>query len=309
MIVQPDRKIVIGGGVGGDFGLARLNEDGSLDDTFGCQGGSGGGDPCGGKARIDMGGYDYLYALARAPNGWLYAAGASVVGGTIYAPVAQFNENGRLESCPPFPCENWPDGKAYPNWGARGAAYAIDARSDGQVVVAGEADGYFIWAQYSATNDTDPLTGSTDLVGPRDYVTAVKFTGWNSLVVAGRQAFHGDENFALAKFETTPNATADTPAGGPPGSTMIGGLRPNPSHGSARLDFDLGHVSRVEVAIYDVGGRRIRVIDAGELAAGHHEATWDGLSEEGAPVGAGVFFVRLRVDGRAAGDRRLVVLD
>jgi len=43
----------------------------SLDDTFGCAGGIGGGDPCDGKARIDMGGGDILYYASRYLEGAL----------------------------------------------------------------------------------------------------------------------------------------------------------------------------------------------------------------------------------------------
>ncbi|MDM7917052.1 MAG: FlgD immunoglobulin-like domain containing protein [Candidatus Eisenbacteria bacterium] len=89
---------------------------------------------------------------------------------------------------------------------------------------------------------------------------------------------------------------------------MVEALEPNPSHGNARLAFSLGQASRVEVGVYDVGGRRIRLVESAQLAAGSHEAAWDGRDEDGARVRAGVYFVSLQVDGRAAGTRRLIVL-
>lgn len=307
MIVQPDRKIVVGGGVGGDFGLARLNENGSLDNTFGCQGGGGGGGICSGRARIDMGGYDQLFAIARAPNGWLYAAGATGTG-PVDAAVAQFNENGRLASCPPFPCENWPTGKAYLDWGSLGAAYALDVRSDGQILVAGEADGIFQWAQFGPTSPTSTITGSVDLVGSREFVTTAKFIGSSKLVLAGHQGFNGDENFALASFETTPTASVDVPAPALPAGTVVEALGPNPSHGSTSLTFVLAEAARVEVGVYDVSGRLIRTMDKGLLQTGRHQATWDGRGSDGVRIGAGVFFVSLQIEGRPIGNRRLVLL-
>ena len=58
-------KIVVGGTVGNDFGLARFDANGALDPTFG-------GD---GMVVTDFGGVDTLHALAVQPDGKLVAAG------------------------------------------------------------------------------------------------------------------------------------------------------------------------------------------------------------------------------------------
>lgn len=64
VVLQGD-KITVGGTVGGDFGLARFNSDGTPDATF----------AVGGLVRTDFGGLDTLNALAVAPDGKLVAAG------------------------------------------------------------------------------------------------------------------------------------------------------------------------------------------------------------------------------------------
>ena len=70
--------------------------------------------------------------------------------------------------------------------------------------------------------------------------------------------------------------------------------RPNPFHARTQLRFELPHAGRVELAIYDVGGRRVRSVMAEEMAAGEHHALWTGRDDQGRPVSGGVYYARLR---------------
>jgi len=55
----------------------------------------------------------------------------------------------------------------------------------------------------------------------------------------------------------------------------------------------------------DVGGRRVRTLARGALAAGAHRLEWDGRDAAGRPVAAGVYFVRAEA-GDARATRRFV---
>lgn len=195
--VQSDRKIIVAGHVGQDFAVARLREDGLTDFTFGAGGQ--------GLTLTDMGGSDDLKALLIAPNGWLYAAGSRNVGGNIDFALAQYQPNGVLATCPGFPCSNWPTGKQFIDWGGSESAYALDWRDDGRLVAAGSANGQFAWAQLRTGNVSSPIKFTTDFVGNDNRALGVKFVGSNKILMAGYQKFNGDQNMALARFETTVN--------------------------------------------------------------------------------------------------------
>jgi hypothetical protein len=83
-------------------------------------------------------------------------------------------------------------------------------------------------------------------------------------------------------------------AGVEPG--LLGGLSvkasPNPFKDLVSIDFALGAPAEVALAIYDVGGRRLRDLAGGTYPAGAHSITWDGSDSEGHPVGAGIYFYR-----------------
>ncbi|MGH7723814.1 MAG: choice-of-anchor D domain-containing protein [Candidatus Eiseniibacteriota bacterium] len=65
---------------------------------------------------------------------------------------------------------------------------------------------------------------------------------------------------------------------------------PNPSAGAVRFRFDLPKAGHVELAIYDVTGRRVAMLGQGGWPAGAHSLTWDGRDSQGMRVANGVYF-------------------
>lgn len=78
-----------------------------------------------------------------------------------------------------------------------------------------------------------------------------------------------------------------------------GALRfePTPFSGTGRVRFALAERAYVELAIYDVAGRRVAMLADRELDAGPHERNWDGRDQRGQDTGTGVYFVRLETRG------------
>lgn len=62
---------------------------------------------------------------------------------------------------------------------------------------------------------------------------------------------------------------------------------PNPFNPSTRIDFSLQNTGPVEIAVFDVGGRRIAILHEGTLEAGEHHVVWDGRCDNGRPAAAG----------------------
>jgi uncharacterized delta-60 repeat protein len=195
VVVQPDRKIVVGGHVNDNFALMRLAEDGSLDLSFGAQG----------VTITDLGGYDNLNALALTTDGWLYAAGSRDLGGNMDFALAQYTPSGVLGDYP----VGWAGGTAFVDWGGAELAFAVDVRADGQVVAAGCSQAALAWAQLPPQGvQPSPLKVEADFAGIGECALGVQFAGASRLIAAGVQQFNGDRNMALARFETTVDTTA-----------------------------------------------------------------------------------------------------
>lgn len=90
-------------------------------------------------------------------------------------------------------------------------------------------------------------------------------------------------------------------------TTALGAPAPNPFNPSTTLSFTLRSTGKAELAIYDVRGRRVKMLVSDTLDAGPHEATWIGRNDADEQVASGVYFARLKTpDGVKS--RSLVLL-
>jgi len=72
---------------------------------------------------------------------------------------------------------------------------------------------------------------------------------------------------------------------------------PNPFNPTTQIGFSLPEAAAVRVDVYNVLGQQVRTLVDERLAAGYHEVTWDGRSDNGSSVSSGIYFYRM-----AAGD-------
>ena len=91
-----------------------------------------------------------------------------------------------------------------------------------------------------------------------------------------------------------------------PHRTAILGNTPNPFNPSTTISFSLGRTGPIEISVYSLAGRRVRVLEKGQREIGLHSVRWDGMDERGIPVASGLYLVQLHsLDGTSS---RSVVL-
>jgi hypothetical protein len=86
-----------------------------------------------------------------------------------------------------------------------------------------------------------------------------------------------------------------------PAAFRLLGARPNPFAGRTRLPFEVAVPSRVQLAVYDVLGRKVAVLADGAYQPGRYEAVFDGRG-----LASGLYLVQARVES-VAGIRRSYV--
>ena len=127
MVLQPDGKVLVTGttDVGGsvDFAVARLNSDGSPDNTFGDAG----------RTVIDLGGRDTSNAIALQPDGKIILAGNRSVGSATDAAVVRLQPNGLPDST------FGSDGKKILALGQSPSVQAVALQPNGAIVLAGSS--------------------------------------------------------------------------------------------------------------------------------------------------------------------------
>lgn len=112
-------------------------------------------------------------------------------------------------------------------------------------------------------------------------------------------------NVAIADF----NAPGSTTAAGDGHATTLAlsNARPNPTRGEAVFALDLPRSGAVAFDVLDLQGRSVWSDASRRLPAGHWSLVWNGRTRDGAPVAAGVYLARVRIDGTLL-TRRLAVL-
>ena len=93
-----------------------------------------------------------------------------------------------------------------------------------------------------------------------------------------------------------------------PQQSSLVSLYPNPFNATARIRFDLAHGSDVDLAVFDVLGRRAKTLVSTPLPPGVHEMDWDGRADDGSRVATGVYLVRLQAAGGVASTRSITLL-
>jgi len=81
---------------------------------------------------------------------------------------------------------------------------------------------------------------------------------------------------------------------------------PNPLSPRTSIVFTLPSKQAVDLAVFDLTGRRIRTLVDGVQDPGIHNIEWDGRSEAGVKVASGVYFYQMRA-GDTVHSRKLVV--
>lgn len=116
-----------------------------------------------------------------------------------------------------------------------------------------------------------------------------------SIAVAGfTYSVAGFEDFVVLKYG--PTTTSVEPGDGdtlpgPVAPTLT--AAPNPFNPRTRVAFELPRPGRARVEVFDLAGRRVRVLMDRDVTSGNHTVEWYGRDDAGANVAAGAYMLRL----------------
>lgn len=203
IVIQPNQKIVVAGtffnGLKFNAAVARINEDGTMDASFGT----------GGKfVTAFTTGHAKINAMALQSDGKIVLAGSwfGLLAQETFL-VARLLPDGTLDST------FGGDGIVTTVTGTRGAAYSVAIQSDSLIIAGGysknASETYvdFTLVRYKPNGSIDSsfnLDGivKTDFFGYDDKINALVITKSNKILAAGYASFMGgtENRFALAKY-------------------------------------------------------------------------------------------------------------
>jgi hypothetical protein len=97
-----------------------------------------------------------------------------------------------------------------------------------------------------------------------------------------------------AQAFTSEGDKLDAPPVPLPRALALGAPRPNPMRSSSVFTVDVPRDGSARVEVFDVAGRRVRTIVAGDLPAGSHELVFDGRDDAGRELPPGLYRVHAR---------------
>jgi len=82
---------------------------------------------------------------------------------------------------------------------------------------------------------------------------------------------------------------------------------PNPFNPETWLRFELPEDGRARLAVYNIRGQRVRLLEDRVLQAGFHRLRWDGRGESGQTLASGLYIAALQWEGRLETTKMLLV--
>ena len=156
---------------------------------------------------------------------------------------------------------------------------------------------------YLARREFDVTTGPGDVTFPGDDGAAFLSDGDYVLRVRAQSLSSGE---ITQQEASVPLRGSQVEA---PARAVLLANAPNPFSSLTTISFAVpaGAPKNVNVGVYDVTGRNVRVLQDGALAPGVHHCTWDGRDSEGRAVSAGVYLYRYQIAGEVL-TRKMVLM-
>jgi len=92
-----------------------------------------------------------------------------------------------------------------------------------------------------------------------------------------------------------------------PEAYALGQNYPNPFNPVTVIEYELPDDAHINLAIYDVLGRKIRTLVSGMQPAGYAEVRWNGTDDWGNKVGTGIYFYRIET-GKFSKTHKMVLM-
>jgi hypothetical protein len=96
------------------------------------------------------------------------------------------------------------------------------------------------------------------------------------------------------KIVVSEGAVSPVTDDGLPAAPRVSRVYPNPFNPQTTIEFELARSSTVELAVYDLTGRKVATLVQDRYPAGRHEQVWRGLDGAGRPVASGMYVVRMQ---------------
>jgi hypothetical protein len=178
---------------------------------------------------------------------------------------------------------------------------------DLRVVLLSPVTEYLPWVLDPANPQQAATTGINSVDNVEQVFAAGAPAGTYTVVVRHKGTLvSGSQDYSIVgSGELPPGGVVGVPQ--PEGVIDFLGAYPNPFSQGTSIRFVLAAPADVELAVFDLHGRRLHVIERGPRGAGVHVVPWNGRDDRNARLTAGVYFLRIEAAGKNRVERLVLV--
>lgn len=103
-----------------------------------------------------------------------------------------------------------------------------------------------------------------------------------------------------ARIDTAITAIEYNPSNLVPNDFLLNPAYPNPFNPSTTISYGLPKMAHVKIAIYDINGRLISILQDSKQSAGYHNIIWNTSNSNGRSVSSGIYFYRIVAGNQSA---------
>ena len=83
---------------------------------------------------------------------------------------------------------------------------------------------------------------------------------------------------------------------------------PNPFNPSTTIEFSIKNDSKIELTIFNIKGQKIKTLANDKFIKGSHSITWIGDDEAGKDISSGIYYYKLKINGRTEAVKKCLLL-
>jgi len=83
---------------------------------------------------------------------------------------------------------------------------------------------------------------------------------------------------------------------------------PNPFNPVTTISFSIQINSKIELSVYNIKGQKVKTLIKAEIEKGNHSLNWNGDDKSGKMVSSGIYFYKLKVNGKTEAVKKCLLL-
>ncbi|MDP8202683.1 MAG: FlgD immunoglobulin-like domain containing protein [Candidatus Tenebribacter burtonii] len=83
---------------------------------------------------------------------------------------------------------------------------------------------------------------------------------------------------------------------------------PNPFNPETIISFSIPYESKIKLSIFNIKGQKVKQLVSNQLPSGEHSIIWNGDNDYNNPVGSGIYYYKLNVNGKAEAVKKCLLL-